>query len=616
MILQSLAGYYDRLAADPRSDIATLGYARKNVAFAIVLSRKGELIDVHDLREPQGSKKVRRALLLPTYEAAEKRTSGIAPFFLWDKTAYVLGATDESKVEPEKLDKYQRRNRQTFENFREFQHRVGDHLDDPAVHAVLRFLDAWPAEPVPSHPLVAQAWAEMAGENVVFRLDGERDFVHQLSNVRRAWTQHIEALAPSEQVFCLVTGQRQSVARLHQTIKGVRGAQSSGAALSSFNKSASWSYGKEQNHNAPVGQPAAFAYTTALNHLLEWDSGRRLQIGDATTVFWTERASPAENFMAALLGDAGSHDDVDIEAEDRALAQQTRAVLQAVRDGRHPPKLGDAGVPFYVLGLGANASRLVVRFWHVGTVGELAANVGQHFTDLELEPGFASEPEFPGIWHLLIQLVPQRPGQKPRSDDIPSPLAAALMRALLTGSDYPRGLYSGVLSRLRADRNVTYLRVALLKACLVRRARKAKQPMEVTVSLNEQNTEVGYLLGRLFAVMEKAQRDALGKNVNATIKDRFYGAASATPGRVFPHLISKAQHHIAKAEYGGNDDRHLAAIMELMPVEQGRPAFPPHLNSTEQGFFALGYYHQRNALYRKRVDAPADEETAATADDI
>ena len=633
MILQALAGYYDRLAADPSSGIATQGYTRRRVSFAMVLSHDGELVDVQDLREPQGRKMVGRALLLPTHEAAEKRTVTIAPFFLWDKTAYVLGATDEPKVQPDKLDKLRVRNRKAFEEFRKFQHKLGDDLHDPAVHAVLRFLDAWRAEPVPSLP----HWVEMAGTNVVFRLDGELGFVHERSVVRLAWTRHAEALVQSEQAFCLVTGRMQSVARLHPAIKGVRGAKSSGAALSSFNLDASTSHRKEQNHNAPVGQPAAFAYTTALNHLLARDSGRRLQVGDATTVLWAGRASPAENFMAALLGDTRPHNDEEgTEAEDRALAQQTRAVLQAVRDGRHPPELGDPRVPFYVLGLGANASRLVVRFWHVGTVGNLAANLGQHFTDLELERRFPNEePEFPTMWRLLFELVPKRHGQKARgddtppplaavmralqkarSDDIPPPLAAAVMRALLTGADYPPGLYNRVMGRLRADHSVTYLRVALLKACLVRRARKTNQPVEVTVSLNEQNTEVGYLLGRLFAVMETAQRDALGKNINATIKDRFYGAASATPGMVFPRLISQAQHHIAKAKYGAIDDRHVSKILELMPAEQGRPAFPRYLNSTEQGFFALGYYHQRTALYRKRVDAPADEGAAATADDI
>jgi CRISPR-associated protein Csd1 len=595
MILQSLSSYYERLAADPKIGIAAPGYAERRVGFALVVSAGGDLTDVQDLREIEGRKTVGRAMLLPTHEAAEKRTVRIAPFFLWDKTAYVLGADDESKVKSEaERDKRRRRNRQTFEAFRAFQHELGNGIDDAGMQAVLRFVDACPADPVPDLPY----WAEMAGANVVFRLDGDTGFIHERPAVREAWSRRAADPGAEAEGLCLVSGERRPIARLHPNIKGVWGAQSSGAALSSFNLDAFTSYGKEQNHNAPVSSTAAFAYTTALNHLLRRESRQRLQIGDASTVFWAERPSPVETLLADLLGEARPADDAE-PSEDSALVQRTRAVLEAIRQGRHPPELGEAGVPFYLLGLGPNASRLVVRFWHVGTVGELAANLGQHFADLELERQYPNDPEFPGMWRLLIQLTPQRAGQKARSDDIPSPLAAALMRALLTGADYPAGLYSSVLGRLRADHSLTYLRMALLKARLVRHARKSNQPTEVTVSLNEQCIEAGYLLGRLFAVMEKAQRDALG-NINATIKDRFYGAASATPGVVFPHLLAKAQHHISKAEYGQTDDRYIAGILELLKVEEGRPGFPPHLNSTQQGLFALGYYHQRNALYRRR----------------
>jgi len=457
MILQSLTNYYDRLAADSSSGIAPEGYSSEKISFCLVLNPQGRLVDVKDLREPKGKKNVPRAMLVP---GGGKRTSGIKSFTLWDNTGYVLGASGpDGKDSPEKLAA-------KFSAFKTRQTEFLAQAEDEGVRALCRFLEQWNPEDAPS----LRYWEEMAGANLVFQLEGEQKYLHERSKVRAILRQGSPGEGAEGEGFCLVSGELKPIARLHPAIKGVWGAQTMGAALSSFNLDAFTSHGKEQNYNAPVGQDAAFAYATALNHLLRQGSRQRLQIGDATTVFWTERPSPAEDFVAAIFSTPRT-EEKGAEAEDHALVQKTRGVLEAIRQGRHPPDLGDPEVPFYILGLGPNASRLSVRFWHVGTVGELAENLGQHFADLELERQYTNEPEFPDLWRLLIQLTPHREGQKSRSEDIPPPLAAAFMRALLTGADYPPGLYSGVLGRFRADHAITYLRVALLKACMVRRAR-------------------------------------------------------------------------------------------------------------------------------------------------
>ncbi len=592
MILQALDAYYQRLADDPSENVPRQGYSREKIHFALVLGQDGTLLDVHDLRERQGKKVVPREMAVP---AATKRTVGVSPNFLWDNTSYVLGA--DAKGKPE-------RTRDCFLAFRELL-RKAPADGDAGITAVLAFLDNWNPDAAPQAVSAFLPWDEVVGWNMVFRLDGDMGYIHERPAARAAWDALRGQSADAEQGFCLVTGRLAPIARLHPAIKGVRGAQSSGAALVSFNLDAFTSYGKEQNHNAPVSEAATFGYTTALNHLLRAGSNRRVQIGDATTVFWSERPHVLEDLMGLFLdkGPAPAPDDAGHAdgqaADDGGLAQRVRRVLEAVRGGRMPPELGDTDVPFYVLGLAPNAARLSVRFFEVSTTGKIAARVGSHFRDINMERRHPRDPEFPSMWQLLIELAPLR-----KSDNIPPTLSGALMRAILGGRPYPRSLLAAIIGRIRADHEVSCLRAALLKGYFTR-APKGDNTWEVGVTLDPASTDIGYKLGRLFAILEKAQQDAL-PGINATIRDRFYGAASATPRAVFPRLIHLAQFHISKADYGYISDKRLGEVME------GLNDFPAHLTMDQQGRFALGYYHQRNALWRKadttaQAPVPADD---------
>ena len=287
-------------------------------------------------------------------------------------------------------------------------------------------------------------------------------------------------------------------------------------------------------------------------------------------------------------------EDHSTDAEDLATAKRVRDTLLALRVGVLPPKI-EPDVRFYVLGLSPNASRLSVRFWQVSSAGKLFLRVGQHLSDLAINRQYPNEPETPSLWMLLKELAPQR-----KLDNIPPALVGPLMRAVLLGTPYPRGLLAAVLMRLRADRNVNYLRAALIKAFLVRMNRTLHfLPMEVSMALNTETQTPAYLLGRLFAVLEKAQKDAI-PGAGATIRDRYYGAASATPRAVFPQLLRLAQHHIQKAKYGSAIDRRIAEIVD------GLEAFPAHLSMEDQGLFALGYYQQRNDLYTSKQNLQDD----------
>ncbi|TVM14504.1 type I-C CRISPR-associated protein Cas8c/Csd1 [Oceanidesulfovibrio indonesiensis] len=628
MILQALANYYDRLVKAPDQDVPEPGFSVQKIHAEIVLDKDGNLVAMNDIQQeetiPPKTKKgkpktkiVPRKVKVPFVEG---RTSGVAAFFLWDNTGYVLGAQDKGK--PERIVKQ-------FEAFRNLAHEVLDDVEDEGARAVITFLDSREAGQTDA---IEDFEEKFIGNNCVFRLDGEPDcFIHDHPAVRTAWLKHIDKSIERPTGVCLISGQAdEPQARIHPVLKGVRGAQTSGAYIVSFNASAFMSYGKEYNDNAPVSERAAFAYTTALNHLLnaKKTEHQRMLLGDATVVFWSETPTRMESVLQMFIDPGAAAEDEGQEAHDGSVIGQLRTLLQAVRDGKEPPVtdlLGDEpDTPFYVLGLAPNASRLAVRFWLVSTVADIAERLAQHFDDLEMETQFDFESEFPGIWRLVLELAPARPNAEGRytskMDDVPPVYAGALARSVFTGEAYPESIVNRILGRFRSDGRVTHGRMALLAAHHRRALRKGRtlnidsitKPSEVTVSLNPETKNVGYRLGRLFAVLEKAQQEALG-NVNATIKDRFFGSAMATPATVFPRLLDLGQKHIAKAEYGHVMDRHIGEIMEGFEVADGTPPFPAHLSSDDQVMFALGYYHQRNALWRKKDKSPdAPQKTTGT----
>jgi len=579
--LHALDALYDRLALDTRYDLARPGYSAQKVSFSIVLQPDGTLAAIQDERDTSGKKPVARLLTLPGQ--AKPSGQGLNPCFLWDNSAYLLGyKTDDEKPE---------RTARAFAAFRDRHLALESTVVDPGFSAVCAFLRAW----TPSRALEHQAQLdEFAATGFgVFRLVGERAFVHETPAVRAWWGRTAlagDADAPRGQ--CLITGTTDTpLAQLIEpAIKGVRDAQPGGAKIISFNCDSFTSYGKDQALNAPISQAAAFRHATALNALLAGPRSRkhRVQIGDATTVFWTGAPTVTENVFAAFL-EGHTPDDEDL-AQDETLREQLRTFLDVLRagGGRALDRLpDDALTPFYVLGLSPNAARLSVRFWYADTLGALVAHLGEHFEALRIiRPPGPQHPEFPAAWQLLRQA-----GRE--SKDISPLLAGPFLRAVLTGAPYPPTLARAVITRIRADRELGYLRAAILKAFLNR-----NHQHQITVSLDPARPEPAYRLGRLFAALEKTQEDAL-PGINATIRDRFYSAASATPGAVFPRLLRTYQHHLTKA--AGERGIGLKVNRERLVQEicSGLADMPAHLGLEGQSLFALGYYHQRQAFFTK-----------------
>ncbi len=591
-ILRSLTRQYDRLAANGRAP--SYGFSHEPISFCIVLAPNGDVVDVGDIRDTSG--KAPRPTRCPVPRPVS-RSVNIAPNFLWDKTAYALGVTRDSSTKTMRLA-----SRGEHAAFTRLHMDLLGQEDDDGLQAVLAFLRGWMPE---SYDDLRHA-ADMLDTNVVFRLDGDLEYVQCRNASLQVWQEHLASQSQAE-ALCLVTGERGPVQRLHPKIKRVRGAQSSGASVVSFNLDAFESFGHKQGDNAPVSDRAVFAYTTALNAMLAPDSRRSIQIGDTTTVFWADAADgdktadAAEDFLSFLL---------DPPSTDDGESAEVRVKLTAVSEGRPweeiDPDLHE-DTRFFVLGLAPNAARLSVRYWCEDSIGALGRRIAEHWRDLRLEPpawGTA-----PPVWSLLLETAPQR-----RADNIPPTLGGALMRAILTGSRYPRSLLAAIVGRMRADKDLNARRVAICRACLARDYRLELADEDVPMSLNREDPNAAYRLGRLFAMYESLQRAALG-NVNATIKDRYFGAASATPASVFPLLERSSANHLATLRRGTSARLARWFDSEIDSIVDGlETAFPRSLRLEDQGRFAIGYHHQRAYRPPKReeigTDNPDQEENS------
>ena len=573
MILQELCRLYDRLESDPEANIAKRGFFQQGVAFEVVISSTGELIQINDLRESDGKKPRNRSMLLPG--TSKPSGSGLNPsLYGWDRTDYMLGYLNPEKLKGDEREKKLKRAGEAHRKYKLEMFLRRHTIRRPDYYAFCKFLRTWQPDQAGQHDVLQK----VSGLFGVVRIQNQTSYLHELKEVHAPCLQNSAATDGQ----CLVTGESEAIVHLHDIkIKGVNGAQSSGAAIVSFNKPAFRSYEKSQSKNAPVGKPAAFSYATALNYLLDRQHRRRVQVGDTSVVFWAAQPSSAEEIFSFGLGGEA--------AEDDNRARELEAALELIAQGEHP--LLRDGTPFYVLGLAPNASRLSVRFWYRDSVGAFLGHLRQHEQNLNIVRSPKDHARLP-LWLLLAQTARE-------SKEVSPLLGGALLRSILTAAPYPESFLQALIRRNRAERDIRHPRAAAIKAVLIRNYQQ-----EITMSLNPDHPKPAYQLGRLFAALERNQENAL-PNINATVKDRFFGAASATPGAVFPRLIRLGQHHIAKLE-GGLKVNAEKQVQEIM----GRiESFPGHLDLVAQGLFALGYYHQRQDFFTRQ---DAEQTPAAT----
>lgn len=572
MILQALTRLFEDLTQ--RGEIPKPGWSPSKISFALSLDEAGTLKAVVPLlhEEPVGKTKK----LLPTTMALPSpvnKTSNVAPNFLWGNSGYLLGV--DAKGKPE-------RSRSCFQTCGELHHRLLDGVDSPTARGILAYFDSWQPESAAEHPALADCLQEVIGAaNLVFRVNGM--FAQDDPLICAAWDACYGDVQGDKQQ-CLVTGNLDVAEAVHPRVKGVAGAQSSGAAIVSFNEPAFCSYGKEQSLNAPVGKYAAFAYTAALNHLLA-DRENVHRIGDTTVVCWAEGAERQYSTFAglSLFGD---------NRPDSLSEDDLRAALHRLAQGLpcEEPKL-DPNRPFYILGLAPNDGRLSVRFFCRNSFGELMRHVNEHHARMEIVGSrYAVIP----LWALLRETVNQNATDKSPS----SVLVGAVTRAIFMGTAYPAALLEAVMLRIRAERDVTPGRAAILKAYYLKNPSEQCPKEVLTVSLNENSTNIPYTLGRLFAVYEAVQ-EAANPGINATIKDKYFNSAASTPAVIFPILDNLCQKHLRKLSDGLRItlDRKIGTLKDVLGE-----SYPVRLSLPEQGSFNLGYYHQKQSRYTKKEE--------------
>ena len=606
MILQSLNDYYNRKCAhpDPREHLPDFGFEQKEIPFVLEIKPDGSVVQLEDTRTPNDKKKlVGRSYRVPL---GVKKTSGVAANLLWDTLEYVTGV--DTKGKPDRVVEQHTAFRQRVEAMPE------EARADAGIAAVRLFFGALDVETLQNLP----SWKDAFDSNAIlsFRLHGDLELVCQRPVVVRAARQ-LAGDSDAPVGMCLVTGEQASLERLHASIKGVWGAQTSGANIVSFNARAFESYGKieRQGENAPVSQAAAFAYTTALNHLLRKGSSQRIQIGDSSTVFWAEQETEFEDLIPGLFADMPDDPDAHVKAV---------STLYGAIDKTGAWIKPDGDTVMHILGLAPNAARISIRFHHRLPLHQLATDVQTYFKDLEMVRG-PNDPQHPALFRLLAAVALQN-----KADNIPPNLGGAVVDAIFSGPDvpFPSLWLNTAVSRSRAEQNVNYLRAAAIKACLNRQIRRqVRQQLhhqighslvtstnptpekEFLPMLDPTNNNTAYRLGRLFAVLEKAQEIAQ-PGINATIRDRYYGAASSTPVAVFTTLLRLQKAHLKKMPTGQANWIESLIGEVLEPVAD----FPKHLTLADQGRFALGYYQQRQFFFTKKPTTDRDTDSGTDSD--
>jgi len=592
MILQALKEYYDRKAADPESDIAPEGFERKEIPFLVVIKPDGSFLSLEDTRETVGKKKIGKTFLLPRSQTRTGLRGYETTFLLWDHAGYLFGLA-KSK-DPKDID---RANNQYKTWIKSLNALPPELKSDKGVGAILQFYGQKSIKSVFDDPL----WSECMSLptcNMTFRLLGDQfpvpcrasvqDYVRK-SGVGNAMED--DSLDTVEMFGrCMITGEQGIIARTH----GRTSINKDTKSLVAIQKNSGYdSYGKEQCYNAPVCKSVEFAYTTALNSLLK-SQRQRIRINETVIVFWAETASELENSIMYFFSEPYT-DDPDSNSE------AIRSLYDSIWNGTY--SIPDSNTRFYILGLSPNSARIAIRFWEVGTVFGIGARLLRHVSDLQIVHNDRNSA-------LPLRRILKSISVLEEENNIPQKLVDDTVHAILTGSQYPQSLIHAVVRRIRAEQskkdrhtgkslpNVTYERAAIIKACINRKSRfeNPNRQEEIKVSLDPGNMNIGYRLGRLFAILEKIQSDAQG-SPNATIRDRYYGAASGTPSTVFGTLMRLKNHHLAKL----SDGLRIARERQIADIIGGIADFPPHLKLDDQGRFAIGYYHQMQDLYTKKT---------------
>ncbi len=601
MLLTALNKLYDRLKNDPDYEISPPGFSLQGIAFSVVLNPDGSLVNIQDVRMPEGKKlKPRQMQVLG---ANKPSGSGLNPTFLWDTAGYLLGYTDpppENETDKQRLEREKKETRvkECHLAFVKFHLDQEKELHDESFSAVCRFLEQWDPARTADYPFLKM----LVGGYGTFQLVNEPGFLFERETIRDYFLKKTLTDSDPETLKAqsLISGEILPVARLQAAIKGIG---EKAAPLVGFNDPAYESYGKEQAFNAPVGEQEAFRYGVALNALTNGPKKAKhcISIGDMKVIFWAESSHPLEDVFPFTFSEPSRDNGLDA-----GTVKKLNLLYSFLRSGVLPPAMPEFAkdVPFYVIGLSTNVTRVVVRFFCPSSTGKILDNFKKHFEALSLVKSFESDPDFPSIRDILNQTCPLKSGKFPDTEKIPDNLEGLFMRSIIEGTPYPASIFNRILQRFKIDHYQDYVKTSFLKAYLIRNCNRK----EFSMALDRENKDPGYLCGRIFAVMFLAQRDAVG-DVGVNIRDSFMSSASSRPAGIFSRLLRLYSHHLGQISEGKK--RYYEILMqEIMWKLDGK--FPDTLDYPQQGAFFLGYHHQIQDFFTKKN--PTDTSSAEPAE--
>ena len=587
MILQALYEYAKRKGDALPED----GFENIEIKYLIEIRGDGSFVNLVSMVKDKKGK----TYLLPQRVGRSGKNSWQSPFLLWDNIGFVLREPKEIKDDEKKqkeADEYAEKQNNAF--IKKIESLPEDVKKDMGVAAVLKFYTLNKANGF-DKVRSSEYWEECkkSNGNFSFILNAETDLVAQAPAVKEYQrnrmlqnenTEGTEKEQENVSGICLITGEKGPIARLH-TATSISGAKSI-AKFVGFQKNSGYdSFGKEQSYNAPVSLDAMNAYTKALNYLIKSDKNHfTLGKDKDTVIFWAEKENKEYDFEG-VFSDFFSKD-FDSDDPDKSV-KEVKNLFAAIYTG----KVERIDSNFYVLCLSPNAARISVRFWETGKVKDFANRIRQHFVDFDIVRS-PDAPEYLNLYQILSATALEY-----KMDNIAPNLIGPVVQSILKGTPYPVSLLQQCIRRIRAEQKVPRERAAILKAYINRYNRFHSINEEVTVALDRNCKNKGYLIGRLFAVLEKVQQDT--HEVKATITDRYYGAASTNPVTVFPQLLKLNQHHLSNY---GNEKQGLKIVREkeLGEIINALDAFPAHLTLEEQARFAIGYYHEKQSFFEKK----------------
>jgi len=581
LILNALCDYYDLLSQQKDMDICPFGFQNIPVSYAATLSEEGELLDIISLKELNNNRS--QSFEMPT----NMKTSSISSSPVCDNFEYIFGVGGEKGEKAIEKTKFEKAKSLHLEMFEEASSSEGI--------AIRKYFENWDIDKAWENDYILKHYSDKGkafSGNVVFKFLGSKKYFHEQHEITEIWKKKNEEKLKEEGMEvaqCAISGETAPIARLHDKFKGVDGASTMGASLVCFNKDADESYGLKQSRNSAVSEEVAFKYYTALQYMLS-DREQKIQIGDATTVFWAGKIESAyTNIFKSMMNNPEAIEEDEV-AEDVKTREKIKSILADGSKGIFNDTELDPNTKFFILGLSPNAGRLSVRFFYRDTFGNFCDKIKQHYDDISIYGGKSGKDHIK-IWSLLNATI----SSKSKDKKVNPLLGGAVARSIFTGEQYPQILLNQTIIRVKAESQITQPRASIIKGYLIRKNRIQKKKEELTMYLNEKSTKPAYVLGRTFAILEMIQKNALGEGINATIKDKYFASACSNPSLVFPNLLKLTQHHLAKID-GNYWDIKLGECLSLIEGD----TFPKILDMENQGRFILGYYQQNQKNYEKR----------------